>query len=137
MEFFGGDRWVEEEGEKRDDTPPPDVDKDFVEKALNTKHNIYEETILKPDIDDESAQDTNRIDDYLNNINKVYVLAVVSQNGKKNAKNLDEFPKGAQEAIQETLNWLEAFFSKNQTPDTIPYVNFIRNHFHVFPFIQK
>ena len=137
MEFFGGDRWVEEEGEKRDDTPPPDVDKDFVEKALNTKHNIYEETILKPDIDDESAQDTNRIDDYLNNINKVYVLAVVSQNGKKNAKNLDEFPKGAQEAIQETLDWLEAFFSKNQTPDTIPYVNFIRNHFHVYPFIQK
>lgn len=137
MEFFGGDRWVEEEGEKRDDTPPPDVDKDFVEKALNTKHNIYEETILKPDIDDESAQDTSRIDDYLNNINKVYVLAVVSQNGKKNAKNLDEFPKGAQHAIQETLDWLEAFFSKNQTPNTIPYVNFIRNHFHVFPFVQK
>jgi len=108
-----------------------------VEKALNTKHTIYEETILKPDIEDDSAQDTSRIDDYLNNINNVYVLAIVSQNGKKNSHNLEQFPKGAQEVIQQTLEWLETFFSKNQTPDTIPYVNFIRNHFHVFPFVQK
>jgi hypothetical protein len=137
MEFFGGDRWVEDEDETRNDTPPADVDKEFVEKALNTKHTIYEETILKPDIEDDSAQDTSRIDDYLNNINNVYVLAIVSQNGKKNSHNLEQFPKGAQEVIQQTLEWLETFFSKNQTPDTIPYVNFIRNHFHVFPFVQK
>lgn len=137
MEFFGGDRWAEDEDETRNDTPPADVDKEFVEKALNAKHAIYEETILKPDIEDDSAQDTSRIDDYLNNINNVYVLTIVSQNGKKNSHNLDQFPKGTQEVIQKTLEWLEMFFSKNQTPDTIPYVNFIRNHFHVFPFVQK
>jgi hypothetical protein len=92
--------------------------------------------VLANDMDDEKSQNNSLLDDYLKHVNKVYVLAVISQNGKKNARNLDEFPKGTQESIQHTLDWLETFFSTNQMSDTIPYTHYIRNQFHVYPFVQ-
>ena len=49
---------------------------------------------------------------------------------------MDEFPEGARESIQTMLEWLEMFFSKNRIPDTIPYVHYIRNQLHVYPFVQ-
>ena len=143
MDFFGGDRWSndgddndEDDEYKQNDQPPKGIDGDFSNRVLDLKHKIYDETVLSPNIDEESAQKDELVDNYLKHINKVYVLAVVSQNGKKNARNLDEFPKGAQESIQKALDWLEMFFSKNRTPDTIPYVHYIRNQLHVYPFVQ-
>jgi hypothetical protein len=140
MDFFGGDRWSDDEDDEeyqQNEVPPKGVDPIFAKHILNVKHALYDETVLSPNIDEENAQKEERLDDYLRHINKVYVLAVVSQNGKKNARNLDEFPKGAREAIQKTLDWLEMFFSTNRTPDTIPYVHYIRNHLHVYPCAQN
>ena len=138
MDFFGGDRWSDDEDEEyqQNEQPPKGIETDFSNQILALKHKIYDETVLSPDINEESAQNDRLLDDYLKHINKVYVLAVISQNGKKNARNLDEFPKGAQESIQKTLDWLEIFFSKNRIPDTIPYVHYIRNQLHVYPFVQ-
>ena len=138
MDFFGGDRWSDDEDEEyqQNEQPPKGIETDFSNQILALKHKIYDETVLSPDIHEESAQNDRLLDDYLKHINKVYVLAVISQNGKKNARNLDEFPKGAQESIQKTLDWLEMFFSKNRIPDTIPYVHYIRNQLHVYPFVQ-
>ena len=138
MDFFGGDRWSDDEDEEyqQNEQPPKGIETDFSNQILALKHKIYDETVLSPDINEESAQNDRLLDDYLKHINKVYVLAVISQNGKKNARNLDEFPKGAQESIQKTLDWLEMFFSKNRIPDTIPYVHYIRNQLHVYPFVQ-
>ena len=139
MDFFGGDRWSDDEDDEeyqQNEQPPKGVDRDLSNHVLTLKHKLYDETVLSPNIDEESAQNDERLDDYLKHVNKVYVLAVVSQNGKKNARNLDEFPKGAQESIQKTLDWLETFFSTNRTPDTIPSVHYIRNQLHVYPFVQ-
>lgn len=138
MELFKEDIWSDsDEEDSQNETPPKGVDKELSKNVLNTKHKLYEETVLKRDKNDDSAQDNKLIDTYLDHIRKVYVLAVISQNGKKNTKNLDEFPDGARDAVQHTLDWLEGFFNKNQIPDTIPYVDYIRNHFHVYPFVQN
>jgi hypothetical protein len=138
MDLFGGDRWSDDENEEyqQNDEPPKGVDDEFAKHVLNVKHTLYDETVLSPHVTDENAQKDELVDEYLRHINKVYVLAVVSQNGKKNARNLDEFPKGAKDTIQKTLDWLEMYFSKNRNPDTIPYVHYIRNQLHVYPFVQ-
>lgn len=139
MDLFGGDRWSDDEDDEeyqQNDQPPKGIEGDFSKHIIDLKHKIYDETILSPTMDEESSQKDELLDEYLKHINKVYVLAVVSQNGKKNARNLDEFPKGAQESIQKALDWLEMFFSKNRIPDTIPYVHYIRNQLHVYPFVQ-
>lgn len=139
MDFFGGDRWSDDEVDEeyqQNEQPPKGIEEDFSNHVLALKHKIYDETVLSPSIDEESAQKDGLLDDYLKHVNKVYILAVVSQNGKKNAINLDEFPKGAQESIQKALDWLEMFFSKNRIPDTIPYIHYIRNQLHVYPFVQ-
>jgi len=139
MDFFGGDRWSDDENDeeyKQNEEPPKGIEGEFSNNILTLKHKIYDETVLSPNMEEERAQKGELLDDYLKHINKVYILAIVSQNGKKNARNLDEFPKGAQESIQKTLEWLEHFFSKNRIPDTIPYVHYIRNQLHVYPFVQ-
>jgi len=137
MDIFGGDRWEDDDDEyKQNDLPPKGIDNEFAKNVLKTKHDLYDATVLANDMDDERAQNNSLLDDYLKHVNKVYVLAVISQNGKKNARNLDEFPKGTQESIQNTLDWLETFFSTNQMSDTIPYTHYIRNQFHVYPFVQ-
>ena len=136
MDLFGEDRWSDDSDDEQNETPPLDVDNEFAKSVLKTKHTLYDTTVLSPDIDEDNAQNNELLNEYLKHMNKVYVLAVISQNGKKNARNLDEFPKGAQEAIHHTLEWLETFFSKNQIPDTIPYTHYIRNQFQVYPFIQ-
>jgi hypothetical protein len=139
MDFFGGDRWSDDEDDeeyKQNEEPPKGIEGEFSNHILTLKHKIYDETVLSPNINEERAQKDELLDNYLKHINKVYVLAIVSQNGKKNARNLDEFPKGAQESIQKTLEWLEKFFSRNRIPDTIPYVHYIRNQLHVYPFVQ-
>ena len=139
MDFFGGDRWSDDEDDEeyqQNEQPPKGIEGEFANYVLTLKHKLYDETVLSPNMNEANAQNDELLDDYLKHINKVYVLAVVSQNGKKNARNLDEFPKGAQESIQKTLDWLEMFFSKNRIPDTIPYVHYIRNQLHVYPFVQ-
>jgi len=136
MEFFGGDRWEEEEEMEYNDIPPKGIDEAFAKNVLKIKHDLYDGTVLSTDIEDVKSQDNQLLLDYLKHMNRVYVLAVISQNGKKNAYQLDEFPKEARESIQRTLEWLETFFSTNQIPDTIPYTHYIRNQFHVYPFIQ-
>jgi hypothetical protein len=140
MDLFGGDRWSDDDDSddeyQKNEEPPKGIDTEFSKHVLNVKHKLYDETVLSPDMANDNAQKHELVDEYLKHINKVYVLAVVSQNGKKNARNLDEFPNGAKEAIQHTMDWLEMYFSKNRIPDTIPYVHYIRNQFHVYPFVQ-
>jgi len=138
MDFFGGDRWEDDSDDEyqQNDQPPNGIDKEFAKNVLDVKHKLYDETVLSPKMEEDKAQNNELLHDYLKHLNKIYVLAVISQNGKKNAKNLDEFPKGAQDAIQRTLEWLETFFSKNHVSDTIPYTHYVRNQFHVYPFVQ-
>jgi len=135
---------MDRDGEESDDSDellneeaPDGIDPEFANNVLATKHALYDKIVLAPNIDDEESQNNELLDNYVKHINKVYVLAVVSQNGKKNARNMDEFPEGARENIQTMLEWLETFFSKNHIPSTIPYTHYVKHHFYVYPYIQN
>jgi hypothetical protein len=139
MDFFGGDQWTESDDEEKylpNEHAPKGVDEDCINTILHTKHRVYEDIVLSPDADTEEAQDDSLLEKYINCIHNIYVLAIISQNGKKNSHRLDDFPKGVRSDIETLLNSIEAIFSKNRIPDTIPYIDYIRNHLHVYPFIQ-
>jgi hypothetical protein len=141
MDIFGGDHWEESDDDSNEyflnETQPNGVNDEFSNMLLRTKHKLYTSIVLSPNIDNENAQDNGLLEDYLNHMNRLYVMTVVCQNGKSNVRNLNEFPEEVRADIQKLVEWLESFFSKNRIPDTIPYTDYIRNQLHVYPLIQN
>jgi hypothetical protein len=139
MNFFGGDRWADsdEEDNFQNENPPPGVKEEFINDVLNAKHAVYENTILSTDADTDEGQDEELLKKYTDCIHQIYVMAIISQNGKKNSHTLDNIPEEAKSDVEKILRGVEEFFSSNQIPDTIPYMDYIRNHFHVYPFVQN
>jgi hypothetical protein len=129
-----------EEEYNQNETPPPALNQDFKDNILRVKHSLYENTVLAPELGSPKVQDNTVIQDYLNNLNEVYLLAIVAQNGKvsisQNKDKLNKFPPATRDIILNTIEMIEDFFSKNNTPDTIPYKDFIRKSFHEYQFIQ-
>jgi hypothetical protein len=108
--------------------------------VLQVKHGLYDNIVLSPELGTVGAQDSNILQDYLNNIHHVYVLSINAQNGIKysdNDKEFDAFPENTRDKIRKTLAWITDFFSKNTIPDTIPYSDFIRKSFHEYQFVQN
>ena len=145
MDFLGGseDTWEEESDNSDNDSdfqpneePLEDINPEFVNNILNVKHSLYDNTILEPEVETNKAQNNEVLQSYLDKINKVYMLAITAQNGKRNAYQLEIFPKDTRQIIQTTLQWIEDYFSKNQIPDTIPYSDFIRKSLHEYQFVQ-
>ena len=101
-----------------------DIDENFKNNIVNLKHEIYENTVLSPELNTNEAQSIDPLEKYLENINNVYILSVNAQNGKIN-NNLDKFPKETRELISNLLIWIADYFKKNQVADTIPYKLFI------------
>lgn len=141
--MMNGNIWEEDsdseyEDEYQNEVPPPAIDQKFIDNILEVKHKLYENTVLAPELGSEKIQNNGILQDYLNNLNSVYVMAINAQNGRilGNDKRINNFPPDAQEAITRTLKWIEDFFSKNTAPDTIPYSDFIRNTLHTYPFVQ-
>ena len=58
----------------QNDVPPPSIDDTFVENVLQVKHGLYDNIVLSPELGTVGAQDSNILQDYLNNIHHVYVL---------------------------------------------------------------
>lgn len=119
------------------EVPPPELNKDFIENILKVKHNLYDNTILSPELGTKQAQNNNIIQGYLNHVNRVYILAINAQRGKINEDYLNTFPENSRQQIKTTLDWITEYFSKNRIPDTIPYSDFIRKSFHEYQFVQN
>ena len=115
---------------------PMDIDENFKNNIVNLKHEIYENTVLSPELNTNEAQSIDPLEKYLENINNVYILSVNAQNGKIN-NNLDKFPKETRELISNLLIWIADYFKKNQVADTIPYESYIQKSFKEYPFVQK
>lgn len=128
--------------EMLNEIPPPDISDEFKERILDVKHSLYDTIVLSPELGSKKAQSNSVLQEYLNKLNKVYILCMNAQNSldvvhpQQIDKNLDEFPEGAREKIRMALKWIADFFSKNRIPDTIPYTNFIRNNLHEYQFVQ-
>ena len=132
----------EEDEENNDDEiiqneeRPIDIDENFKNNVVNIKHELYENTVLSPELNTDEAQSINQLEKYLENINNVYILSVNAQKGKIN-NNLDKFPKETRELISNLLIWIADYFKKNQVVDTIPYESYIQKSFKEYPFVQK
>ena len=132
----------EEDEENNDDEiiqneeRPIDIDENFKNNVVNIKHELYENTVLSPELNTDEAQSINQLEKYLENINNVYILSVNAQKGKIN-NNLDKFPKETRQLISNLLIWIADYFKKNQVVDTIPYESYIQKSFKEYPFVQK
>ena len=122
---------------EQNDAPLPGIDPVFSKQVHDVKHSIYSSNVLSGNAEDDDTQNTQRLDNYLKDINNVYIMTIICQNGKKNANDLSRFPLNTRDAIRTMLEWVEMFFSKNTIPDIIPYQHYIRNHFHVYPYVQN
>lgn len=123
---------------RRKETPIPEVSDEFRKKVLSLKHSLYDNTVLAPKLGTEDAQSNRVLDNYVKKINKIYRLSLGAQKGlvAKEA-TLEEFPVATRDHIRWMLRWIADFFPKNSVVKTIPYEDFLRNSFHVYPFIQN
>jgi len=117
--------------------PPMDIDENFKNNVVNIKHELYEKTILSPELNTDEAQSINPLEKYLENINNVYILSINAQKGEINTNKLNQFPKETRVLISNLLTWIADFFKKNEVVDTIPYESYIQKSFKVYPFVQK
>ena len=137
------DLWKREESDdeyedeyEQNEVSPPDVDASFKNYVLSVKHNLYENSVLKPELGTKEAQSLEPLQKYLNNINHVYILSVNAQKGQINETDLNKFPENVREPLRKLLNWLVDYFRKNRIPDTIPYEDYIRKSFKEYQFVQ-
>ena len=115
---------------------PADIDEKFKKTVSTLKHEIYENTVLSPDLGTKKAQNNKVLEDYLENINNVYILCLNAQKGNI-SNDLDKFPKEVRHSISTLLSWLADFFKKNQVVDTIPYASYIQKSLKEYPFVQS
>ncbi len=121
---------------EQNEVSPPDIDEDFKKYVLSVKHNLYENSVLKPELGTKEAQSLQLLQEYLNNINYIYILSLNAQKGLINQNDLNKFPENVREPLRILLNWLSMYFSKNREPDTIPYKDYIRKNFKEYQFVQ-
>lgn len=138
MNFGVENKWddSDEENEEMNEVPPPDIDQQFRENVLSVKHNLYDSTVLKPKLGTPQAQSADVLQDYLTQLNRVYILCIKAQKGKVELNKLNRFPNEVRVPLTMVLNWLSDFFRKNRVPDTIPYADYIRKNFQEFQFVQ-
>jgi hypothetical protein len=128
----------EDEVDTQNEIPPPPVDSQFKNNVLEVKHSLYDNIVLSPELGTRQAQSKTVLQEYLDKINKVYVLSLNAQSGQIDEAQLDKFPAASREQIKQLLLWIRDYFSKkNSVPDTIPYTDFIRNSFHEYQFVQN
>lgn len=133
------DLWDSDESDneyEQNEIMPPDIDEEFKNDIVNLKHIIYENTILTPELGTTDAQSLKSLQDYLNNINYIYILSLNAQKGEINDNDLNKFPENVREPLRKILYWLANYFKKNRLPDMIPYEDYIRKSFKEYQFVQ-
>lgn len=126
----------------QNDVPPLHVNDDFRVKVLDVKHSLYNNIVLSPELGTKEAQDSKVLNEYLDKINRVYILSLDAQlKSTSLSNNIDDelkvFPSDSRDSIKDVLVWITDYFSKNNIPDTIPYTDYIYKSFHEYQFIQN
>lgn len=119
------------------ETPIPEVDREFRESVLKAKHSLYDNIVLSPELGTNEAQNPKVLVTYMTNLNNFYELSKRAQSRFDNdSVDLSTFPENSQQQIRMVLDWISNYFSKNKIPDTIPYTDYIRNSLHDYQFVQ-
>lgn len=130
------DEYENDDEYEQNEISPPEIDDKFKNNILNIKHMLYENSILSPDLGTNSAQSLHSLQEYLKDINQVYILSLNAQNGVINESDISKFPENVRESVRILLNWLVVYFKKNQIHDIIPYEDYIRKSFKEYQFVQ-
>lgn len=132
------DSEYEDEDYMQNEVPPPEIDQQFIDNILDIKHKLYKATVLAPELETPKAQSNQVLQEYLNNLNSVYFMAINAQRGNivENEQRINNLPPETREIITQTLQWIADFFNKNTVVDTIPYSDFIGKSLHTYPFVQ-
>jgi hypothetical protein len=126
-----------EENVKRED-PLPELNPDFRKNVLQVKHSLYNNIVISPELGTDHAQDNKVLQDYLEKLNKVYIMSISAENGKKIPDHaLLIFPEESRNMIRATLDWILDFFNSNHISETVPYSDHIRKSFHDYQFVQN
>jgi hypothetical protein len=131
------DSEYEDEGHQNE-VPPPEISQEFIDHILDIKHKLYDNIVLSPKLGTQDAQSPEVLQEYLNKLNVVYVMAVNVQNGKNEQidAKINEFPPESRESIRSGMKWIRDYFRSNMPPDTIPYSDFIRKSLNEYQFVQ-
>ena len=137
------DKWQDNESDDdydeeyaQNEVSPPTINNEFRKNVLNLKHILYDSTILKPEMGTAEAQSNNLLNEYLKNINQVYILSLNAQKGLVNESDLNKVPEKARGALKQVLMFLSEYFKRNGVADTIPYEDYIKKSFKEYQFVQ-
>lgn len=139
--MFADEKWeldAEESEYNDDEVRIPDIDGEFRKNVLKVKHSLYDNTVLVPELGTADAQSHKVLNNYLESLNRVYILSLNAQKGMKiKQASLSTFPEEIRDLVQWVLRWIHVFFAKNTVAKTIPYEDYIRTTLHDYPFVQN
>lgn len=129
----------------RVDETVPDESNEYIEfkkSILNAKNKLYNANVFPSNENEEDKDKIHSVESlgkYRNDLNNFYIYSVKLQNRSNHNDRIDlsVFPEETQDSVNLALNLVKSFFSKNSTPETIPYSNFIQNSLHTFPYVQN
>ena len=129
----------EEDEYVQNEEPLEKLSDDFINHVKNVKNSLHDNTVMSAKLGTAEAQDDSLRDEYLNHVNKVYILAIKAQKDTNihNSKMINTFPEKSRDIIKQALKWIEDYFSKNQQHDTVPYESYLTEQLHVYPFSQN
>lgn len=114
-----------------------DINPEFKKKLLDTKHRLYEESILKPDENSTQSQDIQLVDLYETYMKMFYLLTKQAEKNKPiSTRSLSLFPVSVVPYVKDVLIWVAVFFSKNTPRETLPYSHYMELYLHTNPFFQ-
>jgi hypothetical protein len=119
------------------ETPPRGVSEEFKKKVRMAKRSLYQNIVLAPQLGTKNAQNNQILNQYLNKLNSLYVMAINAQRGRFVEVELSSFPPPTQEAIKDMIHDIIKLFKENNVPDTVPYNDYIRKMLHEYQFLQK
>jgi hypothetical protein len=126
-----------EEEYNDNEIPPEGVSEDFKKKVRLAKRSLYQNIVLAPRLGTKNAQDNQILNQYLNKLNSMYVLAINAQSGRFVEGELSSFPAPTQAYIKDMVHAIIKSFKENNVPDVIPYRDYIRKMLHEYQFLQK
>lgn len=106
--------------------------KEFCDNVLAAKHMLYDEIILSPKKDSSTSQDNALLDQYKKALNTIRFGVM---NNNSNIKMY--YPSNIKTIVMETINYINTFFIQNKEIDKTQYIDYINNHFYIYPFFQR
>ena len=132
---------LEEEEDQYNNTPFISISPECKKLVLQVKYRLYNRIIFGPVLESKKAQSNDLLLIYLKKMMRLYRLCVAIQNETMTEdiieKKLLTFPIETRDIIRQLLQWITAFFAKNQYVDTIPILDYLDVHFHRHPLLQK